>query len=111
MSARLASGLIVSALIRKAEHGGGTGMVLARGDETSGALLIVLAERGRTIGLRERGYRSDGSRGWMPSGPAHPDEPGVVSDYVARRRRSDPDLWVVELDGDPPAIEALLELV
>jgi hypothetical protein len=31
-------------------------------------------------------------------GPANPDEPGVAGDYVARRRKSDPDLWVVEVD-------------
>jgi len=36
---RLAAGLLVSALIRRAEEKGGSGMVLAKGDSTAGALL------------------------------------------------------------------------
>lgn len=94
MGARLAAGVLVSALIRRAEAAGGNGMVLARGDATAGALLIQLAERGIAGDLLERTLNAQGAYGWTPVGPAD-DERG---DYIARRRRSDPDLWVIELD-------------
>lgn len=94
MDARPASGLVVSAMIRRIEAAGGSAMVLARGDATSGALLILLAERGVATALVERSLGVDGYR-WRDIGPADDDE---RADYIARRRRSDPDLWVIELD-------------
>jgi hypothetical protein len=96
MDSRLAAGLLVSALIRRVEAAGGSGMVLARGDATAGALLIQLAERGVPGALLERALDAKGDYVWAPTGP---EEAQARSDYIARRRRSDPDLWVVELDG------------
>jgi hypothetical protein len=100
MSARVTAGLLVSALIRRIEAEGGHAMVLAKGDATSGAILIALAVRGVTTRLVERALGMDGAYAWVPSGPASFDEPGALADYIARRRRSDPDLWVVELDHE-----------
>ena len=101
MSARAAAGLLVSALIRRVEAAGGHAAVLARGDATSGALLLALAERGMTTGLLERTLTPSGAYGWTPTGPKADalEEPGALADYIARRRRMDPDLWVVELDS------------
>ena len=99
MIARPASGLLVSALIRRAEQEGGNGVVLAKGDATSGAILLVIAERGVTLRLLERALSFDGAYHWIATGPASLEEPGALPEYVARRRRSDPDLWVVELDA------------
>ena len=70
-------------------------MVLAKGDATAGALLIQLAERGEAGPLLERRLDRDGTYRWSPTGL---DDPDQRSDYIARRRRSDPDLWVIELD-------------
>ena len=109
MTPRLASGVLVSALIRQVEAGGGHGAVLAKGDATAGALLLLLAERGQVKGLRERGLRPDGSAGWIATGPADAADPGALSAYIERRRHRDSDLWVVELDGLPEAeVDALL---
>jgi len=95
MEARLAAGLLVSALIRRAEEAGGSGMVMSRGDATAGALLIQLAERGRPGPLLERRLDPEGKYRWSPTGP---DDDAERADYIARRRRGDPDLWVIELD-------------
>ena len=95
MAPRLAAGMLVSALLRRVEEAGGTGAVLARGDATSGALLIQLAERGVPGPLLERRLDVDGQYRWSATGP---DEPEQRGDYIVRRRRSDPDLWVIELD-------------
>ena len=95
---RAASGLLVSALIRQIEAEGGSAMVIAKGDATAGAMLLLLADRGVPGAIVERVWRFDGGHGLERVGPADPREPGAVNDYVARRRRSDPDLWVVEID-------------
>jgi len=95
MAARLAAGMLVSALIRRAEEKGGSAMVLARGDATAGALLIQLAERGQPGPLLERRLDPHGQYRWSPTGP---DADSERADYIARRRHGDPDLWVIELD-------------
>jgi len=87
--------MLVSALLRRVEEAGGTGAVLAKGDATAGALLIQLAERGVLGPLLERRLDVNGQYRWSTTGP---DEPEQRGDYIARRRRSDPDLWVIELD-------------
>jgi len=87
--------MLVSALIRRVENEGGSAAVLARGDAAAGALLIQLAERGVPGALIERVLDRGGAYIW---GPAGPEDPAERADYIARRRRSDPDLWVVELD-------------
>jgi len=95
MAARLAAGMLVSALIRRVEQAGGSAMVLAKGDVTAGALMIQLAERGVAGPLLERRLDEKGVYRWAPTGP---DDPDQRVDYLARRRRGDPDLWVIELD-------------
>lgn len=95
---RAASALLVSALVRRIDAEGGAAMVLARGDEVAGAMLLLLADRGVLTAIVERVYRFEGGHGLEKVGPADPNEPGVAADYIARRRKSDPDLWALELD-------------
>lgn len=98
MTPRLTARMLISALIRRAEQEGGTGTVLMKGDETSGAILLVAAQRGEITGLFERGLDERGRYRWRPTGPVDETNPQEFNDYLARRRRSDPDLWVLELD-------------
>ena len=70
--------------------------VLAKGDATAGAILIVAQERGENPHLLERGFGPDGRTTLVAAGPIG--ESQAVTDYWMRRRRSDPDLWVVEVD-------------
>lgn len=97
MTPRLASGLVVNALVRRVNSAGGSAMVLARGDAGAGAILIVALERGANPRIFERGYGQDGRAILLPCGPdpASDDEAGA---YWQRRRDHDRDLWVVELD-------------
>ena len=94
MRPRLASSVLVGALIRQAETEGGFAAVLAKGDADAGSILVVLTERGANMCLYERLLQPDGSYAWSES----PTGSEAISNLVVRRRRSDPDLWVLELD-------------
>ncbi len=97
MSARLATSVFVSVLIRLAEGVGGSGAVLTKGDGSAGAALILLAERGRQRSVLERLLQPDGNYRWdQPLAAA--DNAEEVDRFLARRRKYDPDCWVVELD-------------
>lgn len=99
MDDRLASQMLVGALIRRAQGQGGFATVLRRGDAISGAIIIATLERGRETGLFERvpDYTAGGYR-LTPCGPADSDDPMARHQYMERRVRSDPDLWFIELD-------------
>jgi len=98
VTARLASGVIVSALIRRVNNEGGHAVVIAKGDPTSGSILLLCADRGRVSALRERLMTGDGRYEWQSVGPSEARESGDYGDYIERRRARDRDLWVLELD-------------
>lgn len=88
---RLRSGMIVNALVRRVNAAGGIAMVLARGDDGAGAILIVTADA-----AWERGWNAQGQPALVDTGPQG--DPAALDQYVARRRDRDRDLWVVELN-------------
>jgi len=96
MSPRLTSAMIVSALLRLTERESGFGTVIARGDESAGAIIILLAERGRRVGVLERLLGPHGNYAWMESIAAQNE--AEIDKFLEKRRRFDPDLWVIELD-------------
>jgi hypothetical protein len=98
MAPRLASGTLVSALVRRAGQQGGSAMVLAKGDVTSGAILILAYERGRDPRFFERGIGPSGLAALISSGPSALGDEAEVTAYWKRRKARDPDLWVLELD-------------
>lgn len=73
-------------------------MLLAKGDETSGALLVLCAEKGQTSGLFERSYAQDGRYQWVRIGPQDIADAEALNHYLQGRRQHDPDLWLLELD-------------
>jgi hypothetical protein len=97
MNARLPSGVLVSALLRRVNDAGGIATMLARGDAQAGAILIVTLDRGVMPRLLERGIGPDGKTALVPAGPADSTS-GEITDYWRKRRQRDPDLWVIELD-------------
>jgi hypothetical protein len=96
--ARLASAVLVNALIRRVNAAGGTAMVLARGDATAGAILVLALEKGGDPRFFERGLGAAGEGALIPAGPTTFADETAVTDYWQRRRARDLDLWVVELD-------------
>ena len=106
MSARLPTGLLIGALMRRVNDSGGFGAVLAKGDSQAGGALLLLVDRDGGQRLVERGIGADGKLCLIDSTPTE-DVPG----YCRRRRGMDPDLWVVELntpDAERFAAETML---
>lgn len=98
MEARLPAHLEVSGLIRQVEAAGGFGMVLGKGDRDAGTIMVVIVESGQNARVYERMPQADGSRKWHCSLVQSDDNKGEIPEFLDRRRRQDPDLWVVELD-------------
>jgi len=96
--ARLTSAMLVGALRRRVNAAGGFATILVKGDEISGVILVQTLEKGRESGLFERVSNFAGGYALMRCGPSLEEGPDALADYVARRRRSDPDLWIIELD-------------
>jgi hypothetical protein len=97
MEQRLAASVLASGLLRRAEAEGGFGTVLVKGDATAGTILLVLLERGGKPRILERVLGSSGGYSWAQT-PSLSDPDAEVPEFVARRRRFDPDVWVLELD-------------
>ena len=57
----------------------------------------------RLTGHAERVLQADGAYRWDGSATRPSSNPQEVPDFIARRRRFDPDLWVLELDV--PSVE------
>lgn len=107
---RLTAAMRVAALLRRVNAAGGFATVLARGEESAGAILIQLLERDGAVRLIERGIGASGAPALIEPRAGATAE--ALDEYVARRRRSDPDLWVVELaiaDGERFAAETIMD--
>jgi hypothetical protein len=88
----------VSALLRRVDAAGGFGAVLHRGDEMGGIILVHCAEKGQFYGLFERLTDLDGRQKLVRCGPDASDQDIEYINYISKRKRSDPDLWLVELN-------------
>ncbi|HWV61582.1 MAG TPA: DUF1491 family protein [Sphingopyxis sp.] len=95
---RLKSRFLVDLLIRRAEAAGGFAAVLAKGDDTSGIILVQCSDRGEPGPLLERRFGPDGHYIWEDVGPTDAKDGESRANYQDRRRRADPDLWLIELD-------------
>jgi hypothetical protein len=69
--------------------------VTAKGDATAGAVLVKLNPLDGSAQLFQRSFDMDGNRVWvtLAEGPE-----AEVDTAIARQRRFDPDLWVIEVE-------------
>ncbi|WP_010184319.1 DUF1491 family protein [Sphingomonas sp. PAMC 26605] len=98
MNGSLPSGLLVSALLKRVNDAGGMGMVRAKGDVHSGAILLILNDSVGPSRMLERALDPGGKPSLVAVGPAGPADSLSRDAYWRRRRERDPDLWVIELD-------------
>ncbi len=100
--ARLPAHLEAASLLRRAEAAGGFGTILAKGDRDRGALILVIAERGRHFACLERGLAASGAYRWLSVGPERGATPAELSGWCEKRSKFDRDSWLIELDVPLP---------
>jgi hypothetical protein len=98
MDPRLPTHLEVAGLIRSVQAAGGFAAVLGKGEREAGTILIVTTHNGRNSRVFERMPQLDGSPKWSCSKQQHAENPQEFSEYLDRRQKQDPDVWIVELD-------------
>lgn len=89
-------------MLRRVEAEGGFATVIRKGDPQSGAMLLLIANRGVHAACLERILTFDGQYAWQRCGPAESASSTEVADFLARRTRFDPDSWIIELDIAAP---------
>ena len=98
MDGRLPAHVEVGAMLRKAQGEGGFATVIQRGERDAGVILLLTLERGENARLWERMPQLDGTRIFTCAKAQDNDNKREFEEYLARRRRQDPDSWLVELD-------------
>ena len=102
MSDRLTSRMLASALVRRAGQQGGFATVMRKGDEVAGVILLLCLEKGAECGLFERMPDYQGGYRLVRCGPDTGAVASESSQYLERRVKSDPDIWIIELDIAQP---------
>jgi hypothetical protein len=95
--ARLATSVLAGALMRKAQGEGGFAAVLAKGDADAGAMLVILVGRDGNARLMERILGASGDYRWEEVAAGEGANSESIDRFLSKRRRFDPDLWLIEL--------------
>lgn len=98
MSDRLPAKLEATALIRQAQSNGGFGTVLRRGDPDSGAILLLVMERGVPLAMIERQMAVDFNYRWTVAARGDALDRDKFHESIEIRSRFDADFWIIELD-------------
>lgn len=98
MDGRLPAHLEVTAILRLAESQGGFGMVIEKGERDSGTILLVTMCRGGPARLYERMPQLDGTRAFVLAREQDTENSQDFPEYLARRKRQDRDIWILEVD-------------
>lgn len=109
MSERLPAHLEVAGMIRLAQAQGGFATVMAKGERDAGTLLLLTVQQGQNSVLYERLPQLDGSRPYCAAKREDSEKKQEFSEYLQRRVKQDPDIWILEVDiADPERFIASL---
>jgi hypothetical protein len=99
---RVKSEIWVRAYLRRCQGEGIPVVVVQRGDEAAGAIFICVDRLDGTASLygpAPAGLAdSETERRWVSCLGPHPASETEVSAYLARQRKFDPDLWIIEIE-------------
>jgi GMP synthase (glutamine-hydrolysing) len=95
---RLKTALWVKACVRQGDIDGIAVTIVRKGDPDGGSVLVKLNrfEQGCMVLAETRD--STGARAWIQGTGASVVEEAVADAYIARNRKIDPDLWVIEVE-------------
>lgn len=92
--------MMAMAAIRAAEAQGGQGMLLKRGDADSGQIFLKVMNRaGETI-VYAQSRDADDAPIWRRATGPEPVVESVADEKLARERKFDPDIWIVEIQKE-----------
>lgn len=93
----LSTDVWVAALIRRAELSGANAVVVKRGDQRAGSVIVKAYDTSnRRARIYTEAFGPDGDRLWMQ--PVTSDSESELDAYMERQRGYDPDLWIVEIE-------------
>ncbi|MGB3723240.1 MAG: DUF1491 family protein [Pacificimonas sp.] len=93
----------IDAIRRQVAADGGFAMVLAKGDEIAGAVILVMRTRDNLVSAYARTNMGDGQVEWRALMENEAESSGKLHEALEKQRRFDPDLWLIELDIADPA--------
>ena len=97
MTARLKAGIVVRAIIRRAEVEGAQAFVVRKGSEEAGAILLKISRLDGTSTVLNQARNSEGDLVWAkPLGDSVEEE--KASAWFERQIKFDPDIWIVEIE-------------
>ena len=88
--------------MRRAAASGDFATILKKGDPDRGALLLLVASRGRHVACLERTLNLDGQYRWSSTGPGESAGSAEIAELLRKRARFDEDSWTIELDTAQP---------
>jgi hypothetical protein len=101
MTARLKTAIWVDAFLRQAMVNGQYGAVIHKGAEEAGSVLLVVNHLDGSHDLLEPppgpAYAEDGTRRFVKLNHTPQTWPDIA-ERVNKKRKSDPDIWVVEVE-------------
>lgn len=95
---RLTTAIWVAAYLARLQQTGIYAHVAKKGDGTAGAVAVKVALMDGSASFFTRAFGADGDRVWAAQMEAAPE--AEVDAALARQRRYDPDLWIIEVE-DP----------
>jgi hypothetical protein len=98
VEARLKTVLWVQALVRRCDLAAVAVAVAAHGDADSGAVLLKFSDRDGGCSVLAQARGRQGELVWMRATGPKPVAEAEADSYIARQRRRDPDIWVVEIE-------------
>lgn len=111
MSDRLKAGLWVKAQLRMCDINFISAMVIRRGDEDSGSVLLKLNRFNEGCAVFAPITTIEGERGWMHGLKGGYVDERSCDDYIRRQIERDDDLWVLEIEDPKSVYELDAELV
>ena len=98
MTGTLPAKVEATAIMRRAESNGDFATVIQRGDPDRGAITLLISQRGRISAVLERQLDASFNYNWANLSAARPLDEADWRDFLEKKRRFDPDFWLIELD-------------
>jgi hypothetical protein len=111
--ARLLTNIWVQACVRRGSVEGISVTVVNKGDPARGSVLVKLNRRAAGCVVLTETRDDSGGRAWLRGTGPEPVAEAEADAYIARNRKYDPDLWVIEVedrDGRLPFDDKILAL-